>query len=459
MTFRPPVVQADVVVVGAGLAGLTAAAELQARGRLPLVVEAGDRVGGRTAGRLVAGQLLDLGGAYTGGLHSEVRALADRLGIGLQPTEAPGSALFDLRGRLTCADSGHAAYSALAVGDLLELLEELSADVDPAAPGAHPNAAELDRLTVADWADQRLTHPDARLFTDLLVGEMLATDTTELSLLHLLFYLRSGGGAHYLTAFSGGAQQDRFADGAHALCERLAASLAEPPRLRTPVTRIRTHLRGRLLVQGPGIAVECAQAVIAVPPGPAARIVIGPAGAGPDASRPSRSRSSGGAIKLHVVYDRPFWADAGLSGWVTADGGPVRYVTDDSAGRDGLGVLVAFLTGSCAAAYAAQPPAQRRADVLSSLSRWFGAAADRPLEYVETDWRSQPFVEGCYAAVPPRGWWAETGPMAFTGRPADERIRWAGTERSPAFYGHLEGAVRSGLHAARSLLDNHRGHR
>ncbi|WP_405554629.1 FAD-dependent oxidoreductase [Streptomyces canus] len=449
--------ETDVVVVGAGLAGLTAAAELQARGRKQLVLEADDRIGGRTAGHRVAGQLLDLGGAYTGDLHTEVRALAARLDIPMQPTEAPGSALFDLRGRVTRADSGIAAYSALAVGNLLELLEELSADVDPEAPGAHPNAAELDRLTVADWAGQQLTHPDARLFADLLVGEMLATDATELSMLHLLFYLRSGGGAHFLTAFSGGAQQDRFVGGAHALCDRLAPSLAEPPRLRTLVTQIRTDLRGHLVVQGPGFAVECAHAVIAVPPGPAARIAIGPAGTGPGASRPSRSRSRGGAVKLHIVYDRPFWADAGLSGWVTADRGPVRYVTDDSAGRDGLGVLVAFLTGSCAAAYAAQPPARRRADVLGSLSRWFGAAAERTLAYVETDWRSQPFVEGCYAAVPQRGWWAEAGTTAFAGRPAGERIRWAGTEQSPAFYGHLEGAVRSGLDAARSLLDTDQG--
>jgi monoamine oxidase len=455
------VCSADVVVIGAGLSGLTAAAELQAHGRRPLVLEADDRIGGRTLGYTVVGQSLDAGGAYTGDRHTEVRALAAQLGIRLQATEAPGSALFDLREMVSRADGRTPPYSALAVGDLLELLDDLAAEVDPYAPGAHPDAARLDRQSVAEWADRVLTHPDARLFVDLLVGEMLACDCTELSLLHLLFYLRSGGGAHYLTAFSGGAQQDRFVGGAHLLCERLAASLDEPPRLRAPVTEIRTDLRGRpLVVRGPDITVECAHAVVAVPPGPASRIHVGPAGTHLSAEA-QKSASRSGVVKLHIVYDRPFWAEAGLSGWVTADRGPAGYLIDDSAGRDGLGVLVAFLTGSRAAAYSARPPALRRADVLGSLSRWFGASAERPVAYLEKDWRMQRFVEGCYAAVPERGWWARLGKAAFAHAPdnSDGRIQWAGTERSPAFYGHLEGAVRSGRVAARSVLDSRRGPR
>ncbi|WP_369174925.1 flavin monoamine oxidase family protein [Streptomyces sp. R28] len=463
MTAPTPVRQTDLVVVGAGLSGLTAAAELRAHGRNPLVLEADDRIGGRTLSHVVAGQFLDAGGAYTGDRHSEVRALAARLGVRLQATEAPGSALFDLRGRVSRADSRTPPYNALAVGDLLELLDDLAVEVDPEAPGAHPDAAELDRQTVAEWADRHLTHPDARLFVDLLVGEMLASDSDELSMLHLLFYLRSGGGAHYLTAFTGGAQQDRFVGGAHLLCSRLAASLDEPPQVRTPVTEIRTDLPGRrLMVLGPNIAVECAHAVVAIPPGPAARIAVGPAEAlpgGGSGGGPAGARPRGGVVKLHIVYDRPFWTEADLSGWVTADRGLVRYLIDDSAGRDGLGVLIAFVTGSCAATYAAQPLDKRRAEVLGCLSRWFGAPVALPLSYMEQDWRSQRFVEGCYAAVPEPGWWAKSGGAAF-GRPPvdDDRIAWAGTERSPAFYGHLEGAVRSGRAAARSILGDDQGH-
>jgi monoamine oxidase len=125
-----------------------------------------------------------------------------------------------------------------------------------------------------------------------------------------------------------------------------------------------------------------------------------------------------------------------------------------------MGVLVAFLTGSDAAAYASQTPARRRAEVLGTLSRWFGAPAERPLAYLEKNWRSERFVEGCYAAVPEQGWWARAGKAALAVRRpgGDGRIVWAGTERSPAFYGHLEGAVRSGRDAARSVLGDDQGH-
>jgi monoamine oxidase len=201
-------------------------------------------------------------------------------------------------------------------------------------------------------------------------------------------------------------------------------------------------------VSGPGIAVDCSHAVIAMPPGPAARIGVGPA----DRLIP-RSRSRGAAVKLHVVYDRPFWAEAGLSGWVTADRGPVRYVVDDSAGRNGMGVLVAFLTGSCAGDYAALPPAQRRAAVLGSLTRWFGPRAARPVAYRERDWQSERFIEGCYASVPEPGWWSRPVPSGSCQDDRDGRIQWAGTERSSMFYGHLEGAVRSGRNAARAIAD------
>ncbi|MEV7228187.1 FAD-dependent oxidoreductase [Polymorphospora sp. NPDC051019] len=440
----------DVVVVGAGLAGLAAATELEAAGRRVQVVEALPRAGGRTASHHRHGQALDAGGAYVGTRHTRVRELARRFGLPLIPTAAPGANLYDLRGEPVRSDAGRPAFNALAVGDALDRLDDLAADVPPTDPRTAADAAELDRLTVAGWAARELAHPDARLLVDLLVRQMLAADPADVSLLHLLFYLSSGGGLHYLTAFSGGAQQDRIAGGAHLLADRMAAALARPVRLGTPVTDLRPGDGSHpVRVVGPGLAVRCAWVVVAVPPGPAARIRSLPPGV---RQPPAPARTMGATVKLHLVYDRPFWTDAGLSGWVTAGTGPLRYVVDDSAGRAGLGVLVGFVTGPDAHRYAAQAPAVRRAAVLDRLAGWFGPAARRPLALLERDWQAEPTVEGCYAAVPEPGWWTTAGRPPWSATAPDGPVLWAGTERSPEFYGHLEGAVRSGQRAARQIV-------
>ncbi|MFC8907273.1 flavin monoamine oxidase family protein, partial [Micromonospora sp. NPDC057140] len=305
----------DVVVVGAGLAGLAAATELEAAGRRVQVVEALDRVGGRTASHHRFGQALDAGGAYVGARHTRVRELAGRFGLALTPTTAPGAHLFDLADGPVRSDARRPAFNALAVGDLLDRLDDLAAEVPPADPRAAPGAAELDRTTVAAWAQQELTHPDARLLVDLLVRQMLAADPAEVGMLHLLFYLASGGGVHYLTAFAGGAQQDRFAGGAHLLAERMAAALARPVRLGTPVTDLRPAppddvppadpagvrpggvrpAAGPVRVVGPGLAVRCSRVVVAVPPGPAGRIRLGLPGV---RRPPGPARTRGATVKL-----------------------------------------------------------------------------------------------------------------------------------------------------------------
>lgn len=438
---------ADAVVVGAGLAGLVAATELEAQGLRVVVVEAQDRVGGRTLSHHTLGQTFDAGGSYVGDRHHAVRALAGQLGIALRRTDSPGAPLLDLRGSLHRGDDPVPALNALAVGDTLDLLDELAQQVDPQRPGAHPDARRLDQLPVRDWAEREFAHPDARLLVDLLVREMLAVDPEDVSMLHFLFYVRSGGGVHYLTAFAGGAQQERLAGGAHRLAAGLATRLATPPVLGAAVTRIRA-VRGRQAeVIGPGLSVRCDHAVLALPSGQAGRIDI--EGGRPHDVPPPR----GAAVKIHLVYERPFWHAAGLSGWVTADRGPLRFLVDDSAGRGGLGTLVGFVTGREARDYGSRPGPERRAAVLSRLGEWLGPEATHPLAFLEEDWQTQRFVEGCYAAVPAYGRWA-SGPPPEAEDSAEAPVHRCGTEWSGAYYGHLEGAVRSGLLAARRVLGN-----
>ncbi|MEZ5192476.1 MAG: FAD-dependent oxidoreductase [Nocardioides sp.] len=167
---RPP----RTVVVGAGLAGLTAAAELAAGGSEVVVLEARDRVGGRLLGVEVApGEWVDAGAAYLGDKHTELLDLMTRLGLKPAPMEMVGDSRFVLApaGSEAATRAGRfPPLSAVALGDLFEQLDALTRQIDPIAPWRTPDAARLDRLTAARWAEEQLPREDARLFFPLFLG-------------------------------------------------------------------------------------------------------------------------------------------------------------------------------------------------------------------------------------------------------------------------------------------------
>ncbi|MFH8386845.1 flavin monoamine oxidase family protein [Kitasatospora sp. NPDC018058] len=442
--MSPRVEDADVVVVGAGLAGLVTASGLAERGHHVLVLEAGARVGGRTDSRPAHGLTLDQGGTYIGRLHTEVAALADRLGLPRVRTAAAGASLFDFGGRLLRDDGPTPPYSALALGLALDRVEELAERVDLDEPGRSPDAETQDRTTVRDWLAEEFDHPDSRLLIEQIVREMLAAEPDEVSLLHFLFYVRSGGGLPFLTAFASGAQEERFAGGARALSDGLAAGLGGAVRLSTPVRGISARPDGTIRVAADGLLVDCSQVVLATGPGPEAAIAFD----GVDATGSAPVPVAGTAVKLHLVYPEPFWQREGLSGWVTADRAPLRFLVDDSAGRGGLGVLVGFLTGAEARLWHRGESSAE--SVLARLAEWLGPQVREPLGLYARDWQREPLVQGCYAAVPALGDWVRRARAAAPDR-RWPRVHRVGAEYSPHFFGHLEGAVRS-AHAVAAAI-------
>jgi monoamine oxidase len=428
--------QVEVVVVGAGLSGLCAAEELAVRGHDVLVLEASEQLGGRTRTATALGLTLDCGGAYIGQRHTEVRQLADRLGIPLQRTVGEGASLFDLAGRLHRSEGEHMPFSALAFGLALDRIEELAGQVDLHSPGASPDAEMQDRITVHGWLRAEEMPADAGLLIEQIVREMLALDPDEVSLLHFLFYVKSGGGLPFLTAFAGGAQEFRLVGGVQGLCERLATRLDRQVRTGSAVRRV-TQTAGSVQVHADGLRVECSQLVLATGPGQERSIELDLSTAHPPVVPASKG---GSAVKVHLVYRTAFWRNSGLSGWVTADRPPIRFLVDDSNGRDGLGVLVGFLTGAEARAWSRDSVTW--GDLTARLAEWLGTDALEPLHVQAQDWLREPWVQGCYAAVPELGAWAGA---RSNGRPGGFAgpIHRVGSEYSPYFYGHLEGAVRS----------------
>ncbi|BAJ31824.1 putative amine oxidase [Kitasatospora setae KM-6054] len=457
------------MVVGAGLAGLTAAVELAERGVRVTVLEARERVGGRALGIEVApGRWIDAGAAYLGDRHTELHALLAACDLKTVPTDMRGASRFalaptgsagqdaDAAGTPDTADTADTAdtvdgrfppLNAVALGDLFEQLEELAAAVRPDAPWLTPDAERLDALTAADWAERQLAHPDARLFFPLFLGEMMAADPAKVSVLHMAFYLRSGGGLRYLNAFAGGAQQDRVAGGAHRLCERLARRLLDAGgvlRTAEPVLSVEQSATG-VTVRSTQGSYPAEAVVVAVPPLLADAIDYRP-------ELPVRRAASrterGCAVKLNLVFPEPVWRAHGLSGWSVNAAGPLLSTVDDTPPEGSPGVLTGFVTGAEAHRFAALPPDEQRSAAVAQARRLFPMLPE-PIGFHVTDWVNEPWSRGCYAALFGPGDWSALGPTLTA---PHGRVRFAGTETSTEFFGLLEGAIRSGRRAAAELL-------
>lgn len=437
-----------VVIVGAGLAGLTAARDLDAAGVDTTVLEARARVGGRTCGIEVApGSWVDAGAAYLGDQHTQLHAMLAELGLKTTPTIMSGASRFALDAGEETRPGRFPPLNAVALGGMFDLLEELTTAVRADAPWLTPDAAAWDSLTAAQWASRQLRHRDARRFFPLLLGELMAADPASVSVLHLAFYLRSGGGASYLNAFEGGAQQDRVDGGAHQVGELLAGRLAGRLRLGEPVRAIRQDGSGAT-VSAAGGEYRCDAVVVAVPPLLGDAIDYWPALPG---RRASERTGRGCAVKVHLVYPAPWWRADGLSGWSVSATGPLLSTVDDSPADGGVGVLTGFVTGSEARRFAALAPQAQRDAVRDQVARLF-PRLPAPSQVHVTDWVSAEHSRGCYAALFGPGDWVRLGPHLAT---PHQRVHWAGTETSTEYFGLMEGAIRSGHRVAKEILSRY----
>jgi len=443
--------EADVIVVGAGLAGLTAARQVQRAGYSVLVVEARDRVGGRVLSHSLDGGLdVDVGGQFVGPAQRHILRLAAELGVATQPIFTSGLTVLELGGKrhgyraiprlspLQLADSGRAILA----------LERMARRVPPDAPWQAAGAAAADSRTLADWARRNVRTRLGRFAVEAFSRGVLACEPGEVSLLHVLFYLRSAGGFRQLTETAGAAQQDRFAGGSQLIAITMSEQLGPGSvRLGAPVARIE-QAPSRVTVHAAGLAAAGRRAVIAMPPALAGRISYDPP-LPADRDQLTQAAPMGAVIKCLAVYDEPFWRHAGYNGQATSDG-PAAQVTFDTGPPAGSpGILLGFVTAAEARRLTRAGPAQRRAEVLASFGRYFGPAATRPARYIEHDWTADPWTRGCYGAHFPPGTWTQSGPALR--RPAG-LLHWAGTETATHWSGYMDGAVESGQRAAAEVL-------
>lgn len=439
----------DVVVIGAGPSGLTAARRLHEAGRDVVVLEARDRVGGRTwTVEAADGTLVDLGGQWVGPSQHHLRGLLDEFGLATEPTPVAGRSTLVLPDRHVTYTGTIPRLSVLALLELQRALWDLDARTVRADVGAvTPRTQAWEAMTLAGWLRDRGVRPEVDAIVRTAMRVVFGLEAEEISLLRAVQYARAAGGVMALVDTAGGAQDARVVGGMQQVSRRLAEPLGERVRLEHPVAAVRVQRHWVTVVTEPGHRLEARDVVVAVPPRLAARWDWSPDL--PTARRVwAEAHVMGTTLKTQLLYDRPFWRDRGASGEVVWADGPLDVAFDNTTGRGGAG-LVAFATGDRGRALAAVPPPDRRRVVLDALASVLGEDARAPRHVVDHDWDTEAYSGGCPVASPSP---ASRVPVGFDPTRPDGRVTWAGTETSTVWRGYVDGAVAAGQRAAARVL-------
>ncbi|RAV09552.1 monooxygenase [Mycolicibacterium sp. GF69] len=454
----------DVVVVGAGFAGLSAARALVRLGHDVVVLEGRDRVGGRSSTATIAGVPVDLGATFVGPTQDAVAELAAELGSAAVPTFSRGKNLIRWRGRVRSYRSTIPRLSIIELLDVSRIqwrFERVCRRVSVEAPWTGSQADSLDSLSLDGWLKSVHASAGTRDLMAIMSRVTWGCEPAQVSMLHAVRYVKAAGGLDRMLDVEGGAQQSRFAAGTQQIAIRIAdelTALGHDVILNAVVRSIERHSDGTLTVTSDHGAVRAKAVIVAIPPEHRKSIAFVPE-LSPEYGKLAQHWPQGNLSKAYAAYETPFWRAKGLSGEALSDEGPV-FITFDVSPDDsdefparggGPGVLLGFVD---ARSFDALPPAQRRERALSGFATLFGEAARQPIDYLDHCWGAEQFAPGGPTAAVPPGSWTTYGP--WLRKPVDG-IYWAGTETADTWTGFLDGAVRSGRRAAdevhRALAD------
>ena len=443
----------DVIVIGAGYAGLTATYELRKAGKNVLLLEARDRVGGRVwTQRFEDGSYVDLGGAWVGPTQDRLYALAREFGVETFKTYDEGKSTQFFRGQVKRYKG---LIPPLPVGALLSLdmaikkLNKLSKTVNLAEPWQTPNARQFDSMTLASWMNQQMNFDVAKQFFKVAAEAIWAADPAEISMLHAMFYTKSCRDLDTLMNVKNGAQEERFVGGAQTTADRMAATFIDRIVFNSPV-KVIVQTEDQVNVVTEKATYSTKRVIVTLPPALQNRIDFQPI-LPAQRTQLIQRMPMGSVWKCYAIYEKPFWRERGLNGLAATPDGHVT-VTFDNSPRDGhQGIMMGFVLGNQAKEFSALSDEDRKLSALHSFATFFGPEALKPIRYLDHSFMNEEWSQGCYAGLMGPGTWTTLGPAL---RKPIGRIHWAGTETSDVWNGYIDGAVRSGERVAKEVLMN-----
>ena len=458
MNDTQPVEHDDVIVVGAGVTGLTTAYRLLQAGREVTVLEARDRIGGRLRTEQHDEDVdFEVGGQWVSPDQTALIELLDELGLETFKRYRSGESLYVGRDRVARRFTDEMPVSATTnaeIDRLTKTLDSLVAEMDPDRPWEHPDAAYLDSVSFTQWLAAQSNDAEACDNIALYVGPaMLTKPSHSFSALQAVLMAASAG------AFS------HLVDADFILDKRVTGGLASVPRaladrighdhihLSADVTRVEWSTDGAVVEvrnqDGSTERLSARRVVIAVPPTVQRRIRFTPEM--PAEHRMAREHQSFGlVIKVQLVYPTPFWREQGLSGTGFAPYLPLHEIYDNTPEGDERGFLVGFVAGLSADELGRLTADERRARILESAAVYFGEQALSPSVFHESDWQHQELTGGAYGTS------FDLGSLTRYGTKLREpmgAVEFGSSDVAGLGFQHVDGAIRVGSQIAASILE------
>ncbi len=457
----------DVVIIGAGAAGLTAANELKKAGLSVAVLEARDRVGGRLWTDTIEGAMLEIGGQWISPDQTALQETVAELGLDTFSRYREGDSVYvgpdGVAHRFTGEMFPVAPETEAVIAEITERLDEMVAGIDPDRPWAHEKAAEWDSVSWDAWLRSQTDDDEAVRNLAFATGSaMLTKPTHAISLLESLLMAASAGSYSNLVDADfildkrvvGGLQQVPLL-----LAERLDGDVFVSQAVRTiewsdaGVTVTSTPTTGvtgtAIAGGGAGLTVRARQAILALAPVLYDRISFVPAL--PRLQHQMHQHlSMGFVIKVHAVYETPFWREKGLSGTAFSPYELSHEAYDNTNHGDERGTLVGFVSDLHADGVFELSAEERKERILTSLSHYYGPEAMNPVVYFESDWGSEEWTRGAYAAS------FDLGGLSRYGKYLRENVgplHFACSDLAGVGYQHVDGAIRMGRLVASQVID------
>ncbi|VUC33713.1 unnamed protein product [Clonostachys rosea] len=452
----------DVIVIGAGLAGLSAARDVIASGLSCVVLESRDRVGGRTWSRPTSDKngILEYGAAWINDVNqTKMIGLARRYGVELIEQNTTGNCLIqDADGRI-----GDFAYGELpkfdkaTADDVARIRDTCEADCQ-ALDTANPKATSLDAMTFEAYLKSLNASETSIATATVWTRAMLGVEPSELSALFFLNYCKSGGGLLNMRSDrKGGGQHLRIRQGTQSFSTGLASELpSDTVRLNTAVSDIKQYGPGVVEVVTENGETYRGRKVITTIPSPALKTINFEPKLDPVKLAWSESARYGYYNKAILLFKTPFWVEKGFCGLVQSFVGPASVIRDTSSPADGKHAFTCFMVGAPGAEWGALPEEQRKEQLLAQIGALYGDRARVDADFVEMqcfDWAQDRWTGGgCPCASLPPGVLDSLSSGSL--RQPLGNLHFAGTETAAEWKGYMEGAVRSGERAAQEVIQD-----
>lgn len=445
---------AKVIVVGGGIAGLTAAYRLQRAGVAVRVFDGQNRTGGRMfslRGFFPDGQVAELGGELIDTNHEHIRNLAGELGIELDDFHNDDQALAQdvwyFGGAKRSEREVVEAFRPIAARIEADLARIGDGEITYQSRGA---AAELDRMTLAQWIDGAGATGWFRELLDVGFTTEFGLEIDRQSALNLITMISPEPEPFRIY----GESDERFhvRGGNDRIPGALASALGDRIELNAMLQRVRQRADGQIECTfgrgGTTVSAAAPHVILAIPFTMLRSVSI-------DVDLPERKRRAiqqlgyGTNAKLMLGFSQRLWRTQYRSNGSTLTDLPYQLSWETSRLQPGAsGIITDFTGGNRGMQLGEGTPAERAAEVAAQLNTIYpGVAALRGKE-ARMHWPTQPFVRASYACYLPGQWTTIRGAEGE----AVANLHFAGEHCSMAAQGFMEGGCESGERAAAEVL-------